>query len=983
MKSYDERTNYTDHFLKLGQGRVISREDRKFWSLFWESPTSSQEINELLSLDVLRKVRNHNTVNYIIFIRVVCAELSRLAQSEHWKDKYDVRILNCIRLLTKALPVLFETGNYQSCLEYLTFWEKDVSAPELSTLIGHGQGHGHEPGRFEQSYSQASLAVTLMQILVDLLFTKGFTVAASQKPGGVSLSVWEPGIGYTASKFTPPTPSLDSNRAEVLKMVIVLCSASLYLPPAEVVSSGNKFLTILVSLTPKVKLLTLVSSLTNLACRSSKGTQEAALFADNIHITEIRHLLVTHAFQLLTLMIAFPVTAQVYFIPDLKPHNLARIYVGRIHKESELLFLATSLVAILRFPTTEAEYGGFSLQKAGKASLWALETTTLMWELTQCNKHFKELIKHKFMAELSVILMYYTFAFRDQASHRNLVRICSYFLLYLTSDLEFMEALLLPMNLTLYESLPSLYKLSITPLTTRDFLVSQICTMLLSYVQPQSYSFRSLPSLLLSTLVETLYNLITPISSQPLKMHNDPSRRLNNPNPNGGISYQASSLVTQVIGHFSKKSFLLEKPYHLNLLALVIRSVCTAAVKYPQSSRMLLFCMLKNEKTYDELWNTVFSFQEVYVKGDAIAKIVEDEEEEEEEEEEANKKGAGAMALNGAAEKDEGEGFEDLILSSNSQVAPRRVPRNNVVEYEDHESKSLTFDIESSLRPSPPAGMTDKAREKTRKDSPIGKVWPGKDSLATILVIIIPHLKVVLNEHWSKDRRFNVDTFDLVRKIEASDFNKMIEEHRNQINYGMLADTPLEQLKFSWSHLSLGWYISLLFGGIYNAENNVKTYVGTNNRLVKNFTKSIASVSKLTSSWTSFLKSETVADNTQSLWVENALTSVNVWEGTEIKLFKLENNAGDGFFSSFNKTLSGQAVPSTPGSLNDMTKRFGELRMSGRSNISPAGSGLSTPVEEQESYFGSRTMRNSVSSLHSLNTLNRIRSNTPRNSISQ
>ena len=141
-------------------------------------------------------------------------------------------------------------------------------------------------------------------------------------------------------------------------------------------------------------------------------------------------------------------------------------------------------------------------------------------------------------------------------------------------------------------------------------------------------------------------------------------------------------------------------------------------------------------------------------------------------------------------------------------------------------------------------------------------------------------------------------------------------------------------------------------------------------------------------------------------WVNNSLTNVNCWSDTNIKLFKVENTENNSFFASLNSRLNGygqnngtlpgkrpysQAIPSTPGSLNDLTRRFSDFRFNSSPNVrsvgaSPLPSGLSTPIEEQEMYFQRRPYRNSVTSLHSLNTLNRsrsnTRSNTPRNSMS-
>ncbi|KAI5955616.1 hypothetical protein KGF54_001118 [Candida jiufengensis] len=922
MKSSDEKLYYKNHFFKLGQGRIISNDDYPFWSKFWRLPTTSDDIYEIVNVEDLKLIQKQNLQNYYTLVKVLSLKIIQFSQQKELNNSDILKLLNCIRLLCKIIPPLFALDTYKD-IENELFWDEN---------------------------SNKSLAYNLMMSLVDLLFTKGFTIYSKEK-GGIVLSVWEPGIGYSA-KFQQSNLIIDSNRNEVLKLIISLCSTTLYYKASTAISTGSKFLTILVSLTPKVKLLTLVSSLTNLVCRSSRSSiDENVLYYDNINYTETRHLCATYAFQLLTLMVVYPLPEDSADLNDgVKPTNMARAYMGKIHKENEILFLASSLINILRYPMVNTEDSTFGIIKnVNQPSLWAVESVILIWEMIQCNKHFKDVIARKYISEFMVILLYYVFAFHNHYQHKNLVRVCSYLLLFLSSNCQMLENLYLPISSQLYESIPASFKLTITPLTTRDFLVCQICSILLSaYPLQQSYMTKPLPNLLLNTLAEILFNLIPPVSSEELKVHNDPQKKINNPNPRGGLSYQSSSLIIQLISRFSNKSFLLGKSYHLNVLALIIRAVCTAIIKYPQPSRMLLFCILKNEKIFDELWNTIFSFNEVYVKGESIARIAEQE--------------------------------EDFQANVNEEVKPIPIkPRNR----DDNESIiSEAESIEASLRPKPPSGMSIKAKEKQKKESPIGKSWEGKDQLALILTIIIPYLKSILNSIWSETRGSSVDSFELVRKIELADYHGLIEEHKHQIKSDLLPETELEQLKFVWSYLSLGWYISLLYGKIYNTTTEVKIYIGNNNKLIKNFSSSIATVSKLTSSWTSFLKQDTqpVTNDATLEWINNSITNINTWQGTDIKLFQIEANSNDSFFANLNK-ISGNstyAVPSTPGSINDMMKKFNDFKVNGKS-----ASPVTTPVEEQDSYFGKRVGRNSVTSLHSLNTLNRIRShNTPRNSIS-
>lgn len=1051
MKTTEEKTNFRNQFLKLGQGHIISTDESNdvFWSLFWLMPTCANDVYELITVADIKKVRQQNLMNIIQLTRKLCHKVIFIAKESKKfgnNKKETIELLNCVRFLIKVLPFIFELAIYPTELEREIFWNNDFDPMQFLQRLeaSRNEDEPEDNNNWERVLSpdQAtnSIAVNLMSSLVDLLFIRNFTVASSVSKSSATgkdnklLHVWEPGIGST-SKYQQPNVMIDSNRTEILKLLLTLCSNSLYQQVSSVTTQGSKFLTLLVTVTPKIELLTLVSSLLNIACRSSKLTgSENGLVFEKQEYSETRHLCVTYSIQLLTLMVVYPLPqkSELKFLSEgglcSKPYNMARAFMGKIHKENELLFITSSLIDLLKVPLINAkdqETDTFSLLRPGsnykRPSLWSLEAVMLIWELLQSNRKFAAIVGKKYISELMIILLYYVFAYHNQKTFKNLVFLCAYLLLYLSSVQQdrFLEPLFVPLNsatslFEFYNCLPSNYKLSITPGNTRDFLVTHICTMLINNqvnVSLSNYLLNSLSlsDLLIKTLIEILYNLIPRVSiEETTGLKTDKLKKLNNPNPRGGLSYQSSSLITQLVGILSNKKFLLEKSFHPDLVALLIRAICAAVTKFPVPSRMLLFCILKNEKVYDELWNTIFSFSGVFFRGNSLTRIEDESDELQSENTEAD-----ASIAPYDSKKDE-------ILGSTVNPIPIPIPIPTPTnKYEDDgtikSASAETENIEASLRPSLPTGMSFKAREKLKKDSPLNKTWAGNDALAILLTIVIPHLKVVLNEVWSRVEGSSVDSYELVQRIEKAGFSKVFETNKSQLCYDLLPNTPLDQLKFNWSHLSLGWYISLLYGQIYNSGAQVQNYSGNSIRSYKIVKTFSSGMSKLTLNWTSFLKqdpqrelnsSEAVVPNIDEnlVWVNNALCDVNTWSGSEIKLFNVETTE-DGFFANLNSRIMsnytknenaaqtsayGYAVPSTPGGLTDMSRRFSDFRINNGSNPSirsignsPAPSALSTPVEEKELYFSKRSFRNSVTSLHSLNNLNRSRSNTPRNSISQ
>lgn len=1029
MKTAEERLRFKNHFFKLGQGRLIPATDASYWEVFWKAPESSNDIYELLTPFDIKTIRDQNRANFVLVIRLLILRLLILTYDNNFPSKEAPisEILNCIRFLTKLLPFLFELPEYTNDIEDVLFWSNRFD-PMLYTGaplsdIPKRVGILSEKGDVDDKTSVNKddiIGTKLVKCLVDLLFIKSFTIDSPangmNKESNRVMSVWEPGIGTTA-KYQTPNLIIDSNRMEVMKLMLVLMSTSVYLVPSQTVSKGSKFLTLLVTITPRVELLLLVCSLINLVCRSARSSvDENMLFYNRLELTEMRHLCVTYAIQLLTLMIVYPLPTQnnLQFLYDLdlittsKPYNMARVYIGKMRKENELLFLASYLMNILRTPLQslkESETLKFNLNtsRQNQVPIWATECTMLLWELFQCNKTFRNLVGEKYLHELLIILLFYIFNFYNNPNHKNSVRIFSYFILYLSADCSMLVKLFEPVDFSFYESLPTNFKTSPGPVTYRDFIVTQICKLLIDISSNNTTNGKNEPNILLITLVELLYNLIPVVSSKDKGIRDVTLKKLGNENPNGGLSYAACSSITQLIIKFSARPFLLETSFNSDLLALILRAVCTAIVKYPKPSRMLLFSILKHEKVYDRVWNTVYSFSTEYFNGDKLVLSSIDDKEDETSGplQQTEHILSDQVSSNSSMDSDINESTFINSLSiprlrndstANGYIPPPETPDIELNSYEDE-----SIAIDSALRPKPPTGMSQKVRDKLPKGSPLKRSWGGNDSLRIILTIIIPHLKFVLREVWSSREGATVDSLLLIKYIEASEFEELIVENKKQINYDFLPSSPLDSLKFNWSHLSLGWYISLLFGNIYNAGSNVKVFTGNRSKIMKNFSSTLVSFSKFTSSWTGLSKYQgtgpTLNESDEVLnWVLSALTSINPWAYTSIKLFKIAPVVNESFFGSISKVSNSiQASPSTPSGINDipgtLARKFSDFRIrnnsaSSISSLQSASSILNTPKDEQEAHFGRYVARNSVSSLHSLNTLNRSRTNTPRNSVS-
>lgn len=977
MKTSEERVEFKTHFFQLGQGRIIPLSDTKYWNKFWVQPNHINDIFELLTASDIQQIRDQNRSNFFLLIYILCQKLINSSELTS-PDPY---ILNYCRFLTKLLPFLFEIDDYSSIESKLFLASVYEPLDFVDGVVSPLKRVNHGP----------VLADKLIKAIVKLLFFKGFTMSRTTKVN----SLWEPGVG-TKAKYGTVDVIIELNRTTLLRLLLTLCGSSLYHYPSQTVGTGSIFLTILVSCLPKMEILALVCSLINVSCRSLRLTpQENMLQLNDVNLKFSRYLYCTCCIQLLTLMVIYPLPSKsnlLHLIDVIgpKPYNLARLYFGRLHKDQEVMFLSSCLLQYLKTPLIDSDSSmNLNLNRfASSPPIWTMEVMMLLWELLQCNNTFKQLCGPKFYAELCFVISFYIktycFSIRDQP----MLRLASCFLLYLSHQKPYHDTLL-DIDPDYLKNYPGQLNFNHNQqISTRDFIIIQICLVLSNYASNKH--FHSVNSFFATTLVEILYNLMPLLSSNDFNGSNDSSKKLNNSNFKCGLSYSAATSVTNLIVRFSNRDFLLRAPFNPDLLALIIRSVCITCLRNTKSSRMLLFSILKSEKIYDQTFTTIDGFKSEYFDDNKLMlKTVEDEPEPSTDV---------TSEINSATSTIEGtplnRSTSNLTINDDDPRLPP-IDRNSQFSYygdgQDISVEGLDgqytdeFEeevkaIDKALRPSPPTGMTPKAIGKQRKQATLNKTWAGSNALKIILVVVIPHLKLALNEILSTNP--GVDAFTLVQCIGRLDFSSVIKENRKLISHDFLPTTPLSPLTFSWSAVSLGWYISLPWSDIYNSLEIVENATGGKNKIMQNIKSSVMSLGR-------FFQPEDedfnkVVETPLAInEVEKSTTKVNHWAHTSIKMFKIKT--GSSFLDVINSKIIGmqaQTQGTTPDRPASLSRRLSDLRLQQVRSSTPV-SGLNTPKEEVEATFLPRATRhNSISSFQSLNSINRSRTNTPRNSIS-
>lgn len=995
MGAAESKLSFKNKVFKLAGPEPSIPTHDPYWQMFWNEPEVAEDIFNLLTFNDIKTIRDTNRTNFLSLIRIISMKLVEIGSAKDFPNpsgqKNSVKqLLNCIRTLTRLMPFIYEKVELQEEVNSI-FWSLaynniDFKDPfNTSTTSSNATIGSYTTDTNNSSFSNSStkpninlpinkspasnevniggpskavkpLGEQLIHTLVDLLFMKSFTLEESDIKG-VEFKIWEVGIGSNG-KYSKPNPELDSNRLEVLRLIMTLVSQGLYSYPKQIVPSGSRFLTVLVSTIGRLKFLTFICSLLNLVCRSCKSDTEnnGLTYSESQYsgykYVSLRRNLITFALQLLTTMIVYPLpTNDIKFLFSLnilngneKAHNLVRSYFGRLHKENELNFIFNSFSSLLNRPmehAVENELNPFNVLKSNftptsptnlsggssssassnssfpPLSPWSTGIVILLWELIQCNKNFKNFVYSKKVPELLTTLLYYIKHYKGvELWKSNLIRIICYFMIYLTSDELVVGKLLTPINQNYYHNhLPNFYKINTSSqpnnLTYRDFLIIQICNTLIN---------DEFDTIIIPNFFEYLYNLI------PIKDQENPTVHYKTKSI---LSYHSSLSIVNVVAKYSS-STILNNNLKLDLLALVIRAIAHSCCRYHRESRTLLYVLTKHEQIFQNLLSVIESLK-IETELDDIQET-ENEDDEEEDTQSPDSEGAkyqGADSDSTQDDDDEDEYDNDNYKSKNS-------------------SKD---EFEESLRPKPPTGMSSKAKSKLPLDAPLTKTWAGYKSLLIILKII----ELVKNEVPNIQETNKSEIVENLIKIESiKNYDSKILKFASS---EFLPRTKFETLKFTWSGMSLGWYESILWGDIFY-QNTTKD--NTPNLWFNKRNSGISNIKEVASSWGFNWKSSNENQNTYQF--DNSILQLSIWNGSFIRLFKIKK-----------PTVEKPLVD-----VNNLMKRF---RLNSTSSITTLNtldsrnSGLNSPRHESISAYNSPNQLTPINSRQSFGT------NTPRNSI--
>ncbi|KAG7814190.1 hypothetical protein KL921_000464 [Ogataea angusta] len=227
------------------------------------------------------------------------------------------------------------------------------------------------------------------------------------------------------------------------------------------------------------------------------------------------------------------------------------------------------------------------------------------------------------------------------------------------------------------------------------------------------------------------------------------------------MSYSTCSAVTQLVAKFSSVEFLSQQDVNLDLLALLMRSLCHVITRNPNDCAIWFYVLLKNKPIFE---NVIVSIRKVSETSDC-----------QDETEPASGSNSPSPTLNAETSED------------------------------DPLYRGPTDD--SLIRPKLPVGMSFRAKAKLPLNAPLELTWPGLKS-TTVVLDIIRHLEANVTTT-------GADAASIINQINGAKMAEFVATLKLPNEYNP-AKTKFEPLRFTWSNLSLGWYTSVLWCLIYN-----------------------------------------------------------------------------------------------------------------------------------------------------------------------
>ncbi|KAJ7285605.1 high-temperature-induced dauer-formation protein-domain-containing protein [Mycena rebaudengoi] len=504
-------------------------------------------------------------------------------------------VLNCLRILQRVLPVVFEVEGEGSVFELEVLWKKqEVIEPSVEVESetpqfviedeGESDGETREtapPAKAKETKQLPSLGERLFSSIIDLLFCCGFTLPPKIQVDRhkINYVIWEKGIGSTSDPG--PSHAFDSNKTEVLRLLLVLLSRQIYVSPAALFSKPSLYTLHVVQKTPRRDVLTVLCSLLNTAMNSPLATSIMSLgsMAGKLPYNHLvfkgedpRSNLVGICLQVLCVLLDFqsgPARDKPVENDENHPSaptartNAFRYFLMKLHRTQDFAFVLDGIVGIL-----EQQMATMNnlLPGARKSVPYINETVIFLWKMIELNRKFRAFVlESERSMDVVAYLLCYALEIKDKPHQHGLCRALSYIVQTLSAEPAFGTRLTKPVK----AQLPSKWN---APGTAADFMINAV------------YAIVATTSGALTSLYPAL--IIALSNSAPYFK---------------SLTVTASARLIQLFTSFSNPLFLLADEGHPRLLFFMLEVFNSVILHNLSANPNLIYGILSSHKTFEDL----------------------------------------------------------------------------------------------------------------------------------------------------------------------------------------------------------------------------------------------------------------------------------------------------------------------------------------------------------------------------------------------
>ncbi|KAF2769164.1 hypothetical protein EJ03DRAFT_327609 [Teratosphaeria nubilosa] len=788
--------------------------DSATWPQFYQLPESADDVFSLWSPTDIRnltlnggdhgrpapgsQVPPRKNLETLIYTCVARLEALQTAQWETVTPGGDgaLEVLNCARILTRLMPYIYEADHLHDW-EQQFFWRKQKPqriwdkrhnrpGPWFDGLHPRKKLVPPSDGDVAEMELGEPLGERLVRLLAGYMFFQCLTLPRKLDEHGyaetkVAYHIWNSGIGCRQS--VGMTKENEKNAAEIVRLLLALCSRQMYIAPHVVAEVDVNALTVLTSRPERQIALSMICSLLNTVLKYNPATWRVPM--DFTMEADPKTRLVNLSLQLLLVLILYP--------DPTGDANQYRKSISRLHRVEDFQFIQQGLTTVLTQPVS-----GVTIPGIQRSIPWAPEMLILFWELLQVNKRFRAFIIETDRAhDFVVLVLYYAMLHKDEPSKQGMVRMCV--LILQTMSVEALFGQRLNKEFIGQESLPTLLRIRNFHGSYADFLITSI-----------------------HTLMTTTQGRLESIYPALLAIINNIAPYMQN------LQRATSSKLIDLFAQLSSPKFLLDKDGNHVLLASLLQAF-NAIIQHQYSTNpRFIEVVLRSRRKFQALRE--FTIEGAQAELDRQAQ-------------ERKDRGEQAAGIRSPMQQSR-NGSIDSIRSPVSVQSPRlhNVPENGAFAIgEDDEDEEHAESLASSTTFSPSASVEDigvplqsrSMSEKARGKQPVGQESFSRVGSRHSSTVSLPALVTstsalsqsvsgpgfVPTAQWLETWLPHLQLHTLLSLVEGAD---------SKHSPGTNPPTPdsIQSQAFIWTSLSLGWYMSLLWGLTYASDS--ATHKGIN-----------------------------------------------------------------------------------------------------------------------------------------------------------